>query len=66
MPSTYCCSRFDNCVKNGEIMHADDMPDETEWYIPRWYHIYFCPFCGANIKGEGFGKPEQSRDCIKK
>ena len=23
------------------------MPDETEWYVDGWVHLYFCPFCGT-------------------
>ena len=54
----YCCARFATCVENDEIAHADDIPDETEWNIPGWHHIYFCPFCGTDVGGEGFGRPE--------
>jgi hypothetical protein len=51
----YCCERFKEAVFEGKIKHADDTPDETEWYLPESGHIYYCPFCGSLIKGEGFG-----------
>jgi len=52
----YCCERFHESVKTIEcIARADDLPDETDWYIVHGLHIYYCPFCGAFIKGEGFG-----------
>ncbi len=50
----YCCARFEESVQEGKIVRAED-PDETEWYMPEWLHIYFCPFCGASVKGKGFG-----------
>jgi predicted AlkP superfamily pyrophosphatase or phosphodiesterase len=56
-----CCERFRECVKLGEIIHSDEY-DETEWYIPRWHHIYFCPFCGKSVKGQGFGHITQPID----
>ncbi len=31
------------------------MPDETEWYFKEWYHLYYCPFCGVSVKGNGTG-----------
>ena len=58
MSGKICCERFRQCVEEGEIVHADDF-DETEWYIPEWHHVYYCPFCGSYIKGEGFGKPQK-------
>lgn len=53
--ASYCCDRFKESVTDGNILHADDIPDETEWYLPEAGHIYYCPFCGSFIKGEGFG-----------
>lgn len=53
--TTFCCERFKEAVYEGKIKHADETPDETEWYFPESGHIYFCPFCGSHIKGEGFG-----------
>ncbi len=52
----YCCERFKESVETDKvIMKASDIPDETEWYLKDGGHIYYCPFCGAFIKGEGFG-----------
>lgn len=51
----YCCDRFEDSVQEGKFVRAED-PDETEWYMPEWLHIYFCPFCGASVKGRGFGR----------
>ena len=52
----YCCELFQMNVEEFEVISkADDLPDETEWYINGGGHIYYCPFCGAFIKGEGFG-----------
>jgi hypothetical protein len=56
--SSYCCDRFEDCVRNDEIKHAGQ-DDETEWYIPNWHHLYYCPFCGAYVGGKGFGTPEK-------
>ena len=50
----YCCKRFEEGVKEGKIVHSLGL-DETEWFIPEWLHIYYCPFCGKFIKGKGFG-----------
>lgn len=44
----YCCDRFGESVQEGKIVKAEE-PDETEWYMPEWLHIYFCPFCGASV-----------------
>ena len=51
----YCCDHFRESVTEGKIEKANDSPDETEWLLPEWLHIYYCPFCGSFIKGEGFG-----------
>jgi hypothetical protein len=53
---SYCCERFRESVEEEQIIErATDLPDETEWYIVGGSHIYYCPFCGSFIKGEGFG-----------
>lgn len=49
-----CCKRFWYSLKHGEIVHTREF-DETEWYIPGCFHIYFCPFCGNKLRGTGFG-----------
>jgi len=54
----YCCPRFKNSVKEGKFTYAykyNKGIDETQWIIPGWYHLYYCPFCGKYIKGKGFG-----------
>ena len=51
---TFCCARFKDSVIEGKFEKAQDN-DETEWFMPEWLHIYFCPFCGKDIKGHGFG-----------
>ncbi len=51
----YCCVRFADSVREGVFVHSE-AKDETEWFIPRWYHLYYCPFCGQLIKGEGTGE----------
>jgi hypothetical protein len=51
----YCCVRFKESVKEGYIIKADT-GDETEWYFKEWLHIYYCPYCGANVKGRGWGQ----------
>ncbi len=55
MPENYCCSRFQESVAEGKIEHVKDAIDETEWYLTEWLHVYYCPFCGSFIKGEGYG-----------
>lgn len=57
--ATFCCERFKETVYEGKIKHADETPDETEWYFPESGHLYFCPFCGSFIKGKGFGTYDQ-------
>ena len=56
MPRTpkYCCDRFSDSVKEGKFKRALQ-DDETEWFMPEWLHIYFCPFCGSSVKGNGWG-----------
>jgi hypothetical protein len=51
---TPCCALFADCVRRGEIRRAE-LPDQTEWYVDGWEHLYYCPFCGRHIKGKGFG-----------
>ncbi len=29
----------------------------TKWFMPEAYHIYYCPYCGTYIAGNGYGKP---------
>ena len=57
----FCCQRFKDSVLEGKILRSED-DDETEWYFPEWLHLYYCPFCGRNIKGTGFGefKPDNT------
>ncbi len=50
-----CCSRFRASVEEGYIIRADGY-DETEWFASKWFHFYYCPFCGTNIKGKGWGR----------
>lgn len=54
----YCCLEFEDSVKEGKFIHSKNY-DETEWFMPEWLHIYYCPFCGSFIKGNGFGEPSQ-------
>ena len=51
---TYCCERFRVGVKEGSI-HYCGKRDETEWAVQDFYHLYYCPFCGAFVKGTGWG-----------
>ena len=51
----YCCEFFAEAVKEETIGYAGKN-DQTEWFITESYHIYYCPFCGAFIKGKGFGE----------
>lgn len=53
-----CCKRFERLVNEKSICPSCEY-DETEWFIPGWFHLYYCPFCGTFIKGEGFGIPEK-------
>jgi hypothetical protein len=55
---TFCCERFKESYERGEVSYSYEQKpdiDETEWHIAGFYHLYFCPFCGAFIKGHGFG-----------
>ena len=57
-----CCERFYEWYQSGEISYAYERHsniDETEWIIDGMAHIYFCPFCGAFIKGHGFGNYDE-------
>lgn len=54
--ANYYCGRFEEGVeKDRVIRRALDLPDETEWFLTEGGHIYYCRFCGALIKGDGFG-----------
>ena len=53
--SNHCCTRFSEAVAAEEIMHSADN-DETEWFIDGLWHIYFCPFCGTDVRGSGWGE----------
>jgi hypothetical protein len=53
----YCCVRFAEAVNANEILHSESH-DETDWYIEGLWHIYYCPFCGADVKGQGWGEFE--------
>ena len=61
----YCCIRFKEFVKDKLIYYAYENTnnlDETAWYIPDDFgHIYYCPFCGTHIKGEGWGEYDLTR-----
>lgn len=57
-PNNFCCERFKDSYNEGDIAYAyEDFQDidETDWFINGFAHLYFCPFCGAYIKGRGFG-----------
>lgn len=51
----FYCDRFKDFAKEGLFEHSEGY-DETEWFIPNGVHIYYCPFCGTYIAGEGFGE----------
>jgi hypothetical protein len=53
--ASYCCKRFQESVKDKYIIKSIRL-DETAWFLKDWLHIYYCPFCGKNIKGKGFGQ----------
>ncbi len=57
----YCCERFKESAEEQEIVHAG-IDDETEWFIPELWHLYYCPFCGALIKGQGWGTYDQKEN----
>lgn len=50
----YCCNRFRESVEEKFIIKAIGY-DETAWFADEWFHFYYCPFCGAHIKGKGWG-----------
>jgi hypothetical protein len=54
----YCCERFQECVAEKSIVYCEEQ-DETEWAVPEFYHLYYCPFCGSFIKGRGWGEYEK-------
>ncbi len=51
----HCCRHFQIAVKEKFIMKAIGY-DETEWFFNKGFHLYYCPFCGTNIKGKGWGE----------
>lgn len=64
----FCCPRFEKAVVNREIHFSYDNSngiDETAWFINTLWHIYYCPFCGTFIKGEGFGDYDLILKCNK-
>jgi hypothetical protein len=48
----FCCAKFEDAVRHKVIVHAEAQ-GESEWLIDGHRHIYFCPFCGTDIKGIG-------------
>lgn len=42
-------------VREGKIVRSKGV-DETQWFFPKWLHIYYCPFCGTLVKGKGTGR----------
>ncbi len=53
-----CCERFKDAVESKDIKFSYseiEEIDETAWYVEGMWHLYFCPFCGKEIKGLGFG-----------
>ena len=56
---TFCCWRlkdiYEEVGPEHEILVFTREFDETQWYINGLGHLYFCPFCGSCIAGEGFG-----------
>lgn len=57
---SFCCERLKEVYNEEDADHevfvyTTDF-DETQWYIPGVGHMYFCPFCGSYIAGNGFGK----------
>jgi hypothetical protein len=57
-PQKSCCKRFQECVAEESIVYCGEQ-DETEWAVPEFYHLYYCPFCGSFIKGRGWGEYEK-------
>ena len=55
----YCCVRFEESVKERKFVRSP-RGDETEWFMPEWLHIYYCPFCGTLVKGRGTGNFDKS------
>lgn len=57
----FCCERFQEVYNEEDAEHEVFIYtvdfDETQWYIPGVGHMYYCPFCGSYIAGNGFGKP---------
>lgn len=48
----YCCDRFRDAVKEKFIKRVFGY-DDTKWCFNKGFHLYYCPFCGANITGWG-------------
>ena len=57
-PINYCCEKLKESYEQGLIKYAyeDDVKiSESDWLIDGFGYLYYCPFCGAFIKGRGFG-----------
>jgi len=57
-PNNFCCERFKKEYEDGPIQYAyedTNETDETDWYVESFTHLYYCPYCGAFIKCQGFG-----------
>jgi hypothetical protein len=65
MERSCCCVRFAECVARSEILRSPGF-DETEWFVDGWLHLYYCPFCGKNIKGAGFGTYDKEHGTTKR
>jgi len=48
----YCCERFRETVDEGLFLKAE-VQSETEWYMAEGPHMYYCPFCGTDIRKNG-------------
>ncbi|ATW24575.1 hypothetical protein [Candidatus Formimonas warabiya] len=57
---TFCCERLKDAYEeidpDHEVLVFTEEFDETQWFISGLAHLYFCPFCGSYIAGNGFGK----------
>jgi hypothetical protein len=61
IPSDYVIGKFYRPKKETVTIRIDSdfhcgKEDDTEWAVKDFYHIYYCPFCGDSIKGQGWGE----------
>ena len=49
---SYCCDMFRDAVDEGLFLEAE-VAHAAQWYMAEGPHVYYCPFCGTDIRKNG-------------